>query len=410
MICIPLLKDNHNHLFTYSNLSNTISLFNTKTKDQALKIINNDIKNFNRNLFIFTGWFDSYINFEKSELDNLPPLIICNNSLHKYLFNETAKQFISENFPEWIENYNNQEWIEKNLMKILDFISSLCNFNAENFISYLNNSLTKGVFFQSEMFLKNNVVINFLSKINFKEFTEIWTSPDFFSQSPEKIKNLFCGIKIFTDGAIGACSAAIDSYKIKSNPLLIYSDYELSDIFEKILNYKTNIAIHSIGDLAIEQVLRVLKNFRQKINCKIRLEHAQFISKKQALEAKKLGIILSMQPNFNMDSIIYADRLTDKYIKANNPFRMLIDDAGFIPGIDLIFGSDGMPTGVEEALRNSLFPPIPSQRISIDEFISAYCLNNFDKGKIFVDIDLLKKKVTPIVEVTHKFDLNSILI
>jgi len=51
---------------------------------------------------------------------------------------------------------------------------------------------------------------------------------------------------------------------------------------------------------------------------------------------------------------------------------MLIDEAGFVPGVDLLFGSDGMPHGPEYALRWSLFPDYEEQRLSIKEFEAGY--------------------------------------
>lgn len=98
-----------------------------------------------------------------------------------------------------------------------------------------------------------------------------------------------------------------------------------------------------------------------------------------------------MQPNFSAESEIYKDRLTDKYRRWNNPFRMLIDKAGFVPGNDLILGSDGMPTGIEGALHNSLFPTETGQQLSINEFVAAYCTNNLNKGFIDVNVDFDNK-------------------
>ena len=58
---------------------------------------------------------------------------------------------------------------------------------------------------------------------------------------------------------------------------------------------------------------------------------------------------------------------------------MLIDDVGFVPGKDLIFGSDGMPHGADYALRASLYPPRPGQVLTLEEFVDGYCLKNTDK-------------------------------
>jgi hypothetical protein len=96
-----------------------------------------------------------------------------------------------------------------------------------------------------------------------------------------------------------------------------------------------------------------------------------------------------MQPNFSHDSIGYADRLPDGYPQHNNPFRMLIDEAGFIPGVDLVLGSDGMPHGFREGLRQSLFPPHAQQALSLQEFMAGYCLpeKSSPAGHIDVEID-----------------------
>ena len=52
-----------------------------------------------------------------------------------------------------------------------------------------------------------------------------------------------------------------------------------------------------------------------------------------------------------------------------------------------------MPAGAKEALQSSLFPPFPSQRIDLDEFIAAYCMPNQRQGWIVVDIDESRNEV-----------------
>ena len=66
---------------------------------------------------------------------------------------------------------------------------------------------------------------------------------------------------------------------------------------------------------------------------------------------------------------------------------MLIDKAGFVPGEDLILGSDGMPQGAEAALQTALFPPFPQQRLTLDEFTAGYCMRDKSYGQIHLEID-----------------------
>ena len=104
----------------------------------------------------------------------------------------------------------------------------------------------------------------------------------------------------------------------------------------------------------------------------MRLEHVQFMNESQARRAKELGLTLCMQPNFSVESRDYADRLPESHLKSLNPFRMLIDRAGFRPGRDLLFGSDGMPHGAQAAWQWGLFPDHEAQRLSSEELMQGY--------------------------------------
>jgi hypothetical protein len=75
---------------------------------------------------------------------------------------------------------------------------------------------------------------------------------------------------------------------------------------------------------------------------------------------------------------------------------MLIDRVGFTPGVDLYFGSDGMPHGAHEALRQSLFPRggHADQVLRLDEFVAGYCLPDFSMGALEVDVDSSAHRVT----------------
>jgi len=104
-------------------------------------------------------------------------------------------------------------------------------------------------------------------------------------------------------------------------------------------------------------------------------------------------VILSMQPNFTSDSVDYADRLAPGDLEANNPFRMLLDEAGFSCGEDLVFGSDGMPHGVEYAFQWSLFPPYPGQRLSVEELVAGYGLPPEGPGRSTLMVDEERRQV-----------------
>ena len=399
MIRIPLLKDRHNHLFSYGSLAKATDLFKVRTEDEAIKMLSSLPHD---RINVAMGWFDSYFTFSKENLDKLPPIIICNNSLHNYIFNTEAGKTVEEKYNEWFVNCHNQEWIERNTMQVLTFIAGIFGFNREIFDYNIQKNLSLGVCFAADMYVCNNEIFEFLATNDCSELTEVWTSPQNYPLLPECYKKVCRGVKLFADGACGASTAAISEYRNGGNPFITYTDSELIELLEQIFGYSTAMAIHCIGENAIEQVLRCLENvMRHSPDRFIRLEHTQFITEKQAMKARDLNLTLSMQPNFNMDSIDYADRLTKAYCERNDPFRMLIDKAGFKPGENLVLGSDGMPTGVFGSLQASLFPPVPGQRLSLDEYVAGYCTDNFDKGYIEVEIDQNNRKVDATVKINE---------
>jgi predicted amidohydrolase YtcJ len=124
-----------------------------------------------------------------------------------------------------------------------------------------------------------------------------------------------------------------------------------------------------------------------------RLEHAQFLTEAQGRRARDLGAVLSMQPVFSADSLDYADRLEPRWLAANQPFRTLVDRCGFRPGVDLLFGSDGMPHGVAPALRWALFPPFAGQRLSAEELLAGFGTHPEVAGTATVEVDEGRREV-----------------
>ncbi|HKZ16099.1 MAG TPA: amidohydrolase family protein, partial [Geobacteraceae bacterium] len=226
--------------------------------------------------------------------------------------------------------------------------------------------------------------------------TRFWTSLDSFETLGGDAGECVHGIKLFADGALGARSARLkERYLSGEEGVLVYGDEELRNLILRASLTGKALAVHAIGNAAIDQVVRVLERVAvsRRGFPEIRMEHCQFISRQAATKAKSMGMKLCMQPNFSLDSTCYSDRLPEAYRRRNNPMRMLIDDVGYIPGNDLIFGSDGMPHGSRPALESALFPPFDDQRLTLEEFVAGYCMADFLNGHIDVSIDYEGKVV-----------------
>lgn len=362
----PPLYDHHTHISFYSALSEMADLSDCTDEKSALNILSAR----HEKLILAKGWKDNLYTFSDEKINKLNPLIVCNISLHSFKFNKSAYDLLFVKYPEIINNLSNQNWIEHNLTKLFEMIT---DFGATHLIPKFIQSLESlGIHKADDMAVSSDSAAEYLGE-NFSGKIQLWAEYSIFNGFV-KSKQYIHGIKLFADGALGARSAALlNSCKAGNIKYLLHSDEEMIDLLLKSAKIKKNIAVHAIGDAAIEQVIKsVEKAFANDKNIFVRLEHAQMINLKQALKAKKIGIVLSMQPNFSDDSVYYSDRLTSEYLKANNPFRILIDAAGFVPGKDLIFGSDGMPHGLIPAVNSSFNPPFLTQKLTKKEFIDGY--------------------------------------
>ncbi len=392
---IPLLKDHHTHPSGFATLRGCLDISSITDKQRALSLI----KKQKEEIVVVTGWNDSLYSFTKKELDTLMPLLICNVSFHKFIMNQGSKDKLYNSYKHIVSKIEDQSFTEKNLFLILQFMVNIKPLSSDLLKSFYDIILEQGIWYAEEMMLPDQATIKKFDQAGFLNTrTLLWADLTTFYSLDRGDQTKVYGIKIFSDGALGSRGAAMKKpFLSGENGILVYSDKELKKILDDISNIKKPVAIHAIGDKAISQAINILDTIKQTgghLPPIIRMEHCQFMSKDNAKKAKSLGIILSMQPNFSYDSIQYIDRISENYCRQNNPFRMLIDKVGFIPGNDLIFGSDGIPHGIDYALTMSLFPPLPDQKLTLDEFIAGYCMENMENGFIDINIDEGKRSIS----------------
>ena len=389
---IPLLKDHHTHPYLYASLGSCLDIRFVDDKSKALElIIDHFIKD---EINVVIGWNDSLYRFSPAELDPLPPLIIMNASLHSFVMNRAAEAELAPRYPEIIARIDDREWIERNAAMIMEFVMGIRPCNAGRMSSFYAKLTERGVWYAEEMTLWDSNEIELFDSSLLSERSRFWTTMGTFMEMEDEAIARVHGIKLFGDGALGARTAKLSQcYLGGEEGFLIYDDEKLLRQLIWAAEAGKAVSIHAIGDLAIEQAVNAVARL-EKSPPETRIEHCQFISPQAAARAKSLGIILSMQPNFSLESNFYRDRLPEQYLPKNNPFRMLIDEAGFVPGKDLLFGSDGMPHGAQYALESALFPPFPGQRLTLDEFVAGYCMPDLENGFIDVAIDHEERSVT----------------
>lgn len=364
--------DRHSHVSLYAALAGTPDLSACPDSEAALRLMKALPAD---RLSLVRGWHSGRLPLGEAELAPLPPILLVNYSLHGLRLTPAAARLLVESDPELVEHHADSDWSERNLGRLLGLYGRAAELSADKLEAWIQGLEALGIGAVADMLLTGEEAWRVMKASRWTDRMPWWTVPEIFTSLPAEARAECSGLKFFTDGALGARTAALEAPFLDGSPgLLLHSDEALRHSLAEAHPHGKGVALHAIGDRAIGQVLRVLGELdRQGLRFpEVRLEHAQFITEDQARRAKELGITLSMQPNFSSDSVDYADRLDAARLARNNPFRMLIDRVGFVPGRDLIFGSDGMPHGLEYAAQWSLFPPFEGQRLRWEELLSGY--------------------------------------
>lgn len=414
---IPFLRDRHSHPLLYAALMGSVDLNRAgETRESAIARVRERAnaasvgrpfragENTGSNdpasgsWTIATGWSSGRFHLEKADFDGLPPVVVLSLSIHGLIVNDAGRELMRGHDAVVAAHLDDQDWIERNLRRVLNVFAN-AGASPEGLKTFFAHLRSLGVHSAEEMLLVSEREIALFDEAGLADRTQFWAAPETYDAASPSNRNRIHGIKLFTDGAIGVTTAALhEKYRTaEHHGMLLYRDDELSALITRYSGEKP-MAIHAIGDAAIDQVVRAVNAAAARTRSRktIRIEHAQFISEFTARGAKALGIHLSMQPNFSEDSVAYADRLPAGYPSQNNPFRMLIDRVGFVPGQDLYFGSDGMPHGAQEALRQSLFPEggHAGQVLTLDEFVAGYCMDDDRHGAMEVIIDQDRREVS----------------
>jgi len=395
-ISLPALHDSHTHTSLYISFKNAISFWDVEQKADAMSIIKKQPED---ELTQILGWKRLNYNITPKDLEGMPPVVIVGYSLHFCTMSDAAKGIINIDHPEIVENFEDGIWTEKNIVRMIKFYGGLDKITEAAIRDHFGNLSEEGVLELEDMLLINEDACKKIKGSPYGRRVRFWADLEKYNDlQDESIKNDIIGIKTFGDGSLGVQTAAMKKpYPGTDNRgILIFPENKnLSDFMGKVAGLGKKMAIHSIGDRSTEQIIDTVATRKAALDPvpSIRIEHASYINEEYARRAKELGIRLSMQPNFSEDSVNFAKSLPEGYAEKNNPFRMLMDEIGFIPGEDLLFGSDGMPHRMTFALEQSLFPPFPGQQITFDEFIKGYCVQG-SPDALVLEIDKTTETVT----------------
>lgn len=182
------------------------------------------------------------------------------------------------------------------------------------------------------------------------------------------------GFKVYADGALGARTAALEYpyHDDRANEgILNYTTRELARFAIRTKKLGMILAIHAIGDRAINQVLRAFDLAKVKKQDEFRIEHCSVINK--SILKKLSKTIVSIQPSFATSDYWVNERIgNDIYARRAHAFRSILKFAGkTIAGSDSPVESLDPLSGIRSAMNN----PLSSERLSFIEAFDLYTVN-----------------------------------
>ena len=185
------------------------------------------------------------------------------------------------------------------------------------------------------------------------------------------------GLKLVADGSIGARTAAVSMpyAGTEERGILLLNRSEIAEIAERALRQGTQLAIHAIGDVAVDAVISAYEDAEAGAvpDHRHRLEHLELFPKpldESLQRLERTGLIASMQPGFveswGQEDGLYGERFGAEWAKTN-AFGLIKSAA-----IPLCFGSDSMPIGPIYGLRGAVNHPCQDFAVSIKDAIHAH--------------------------------------
>jgi len=183
------------------------------------------------------------------------------------------------------------------------------------------------------------------------------------------------------DGSMDSHTAALQepyADNPSSSGVLYFTDEKLQEFVLEAHRNGLQIAMHAIGDRAVDQLLDAYENALKKHPRKDhrhRIEHIEVPTENQVKRCKELGIVLSIQPAFvyywDMRNF-YEARLGTQRAQRIHPYRFFLSE-----GILLGGGSDSPVTPIDPiiGIHAAVNHLIPSHSTSVEEALRFFTID-----------------------------------
>lgn len=183
------------------------------------------------------------------------------------------------------------------------------------------------------------------------------------------------GVKIFTDGSLGARTAALEapySDDPMNRGMLIYTQQQLDDIVAKAHRSDLQIAGHAIGDRAITMLLDSIEKADRTIpgkNLRHRVEHASVLSSNLIRRLRVLKLVASVQPHFTVSDFWVEKRLGPERTRLTYAYSSLLKG-----GVISVGGSDCPvePLAPLSGIGAAVNRANPAEALNVEDTLTLY--------------------------------------
>ncbi|MBM7543032.1 amidohydrolase [Amphibacillus cookii] len=195
-------------------------------------------------------------------------------------------------------------------------------------------------------------------------------------------------MKIFADGALGGRTAWLEAsyHDDPSNTgLAIHTNEELESLIAKARSLQLPVAVHAIGDGAINIVAQLLVAYPLAQGYRDRIIHAMIVNQPLINKLSKLNVVLDIQPTFvSSDFPWVIQRLGSERVKTAYPWRTFLDH-----GIACAAGSDAPIEDVNPLYGIEAFverrSTIDQQIYNAEQQLTVYqAISLYTKGSAYV--------------------------
>ncbi len=180
------------------------------------------------------------------------------------------------------------------------------------------------------------------------------------------------GFKIYSDGSLGARTAALEEPYSDENGnrgLLNYSDSKLFQIVRRVRRLKLVLASHAIGDRAVAQVLRTYRTAGIRLKDGFRIEHCSVL-RKDIVNQVRIATV-SVQPMFLESDYWISERIGRTKARFAYPFKTLHQLTTMIGGSDAPVETLNPLFGISAAMKNRN----RRESLTLHESIELYTIN-----------------------------------